>query len=503
MTTDPRTKPARRHDLDALRGFAMVLGIALHAALAFFPTFWPVQDATSSFDGLFDEFLHAVHGFRMPLFFLLSGFFTAMLWRRRGLAALVRHRLKRIALPLAIGVVTIVPLVNLVSERAAADQFDTLFEAIFFQNEIAVANFLEDGVDPNALRGDEGITPLHLAAFIDNADIAEILLDAGADPYALDDDGDTAFAFAFFVGSEDVADVIIATGFPDLRPPGADWQDVEGWGFGEADDGDSLELDTWLTSFHHLWFLWFLLWMVVGFALVALVVDWRQKDRPDLRARQGHWPRWLMWALVPLALVPQLAMGDGGRVPVFGPDTSAGIVPVPHVLAYYGLFFAFGALMYDRRGRNGDLIADTLGRRWWAILLPAVLLVLPIGLSLTFETDDAWGLAGLAQVIYAWAMCFGLIGLFRRFLAQERRGARYLSDSSYWLYLAHLPLIIVTGAWIRDWDLPAGVKFIGVTVAVTIVLLVSYQLFVRYSPIGTLLNGKRTRPSAATALSGP
>ena len=37
--------PARRwHDLDALRGFAMLLGIGLHASLAFFPSFWPVQD---------------------------------------------------------------------------------------------------------------------------------------------------------------------------------------------------------------------------------------------------------------------------------------------------------------------------------------------------------------------------------------------------------------------------------------------------------------------------
>ena len=52
--------PARRwHDLDALRGFAMLLGIGLHAALAFFPLFWPVQDRHASFDGPFDEYVVA------------------------------------------------------------------------------------------------------------------------------------------------------------------------------------------------------------------------------------------------------------------------------------------------------------------------------------------------------------------------------------------------------------------------------------------------------------
>ena len=62
----------------------MLLGVVLHASLSFFPGFWPVKDDTATFDGPYDEILHAIHGFRMPLFFLLSGFFTTMLWRQRG-----------------------------------------------------------------------------------------------------------------------------------------------------------------------------------------------------------------------------------------------------------------------------------------------------------------------------------------------------------------------------------------------------------------------------------
>ena len=100
----------RFHDLDALRAFAMLLGVVLHAALFLIPIDWPGVAREASFDLPYDEIVHAIHGFRMPVFFLLSGFFTAMLWEHRGLRAMINHRLKRVGLPLLIGAFTIIPL---------------------------------------------------------------------------------------------------------------------------------------------------------------------------------------------------------------------------------------------------------------------------------------------------------------------------------------------------------------------------------------------------------
>lgn len=47
-TSDLPTPSPRRHDLDALRSFAMLLGIGLHAALAYVGIGWIVNDEQTS-----------------------------------------------------------------------------------------------------------------------------------------------------------------------------------------------------------------------------------------------------------------------------------------------------------------------------------------------------------------------------------------------------------------------------------------------------------------------
>tara|TARA_R110002126_G_scaffold16527_22_gene66059 strand:+ start:9393 stop:10538 length:1146 start_codon:yes stop_codon:yes gene_type:complete len=87
--------------LDNLRALAMLAGVFFHAALAYSPMaqpFWPSADVLNH--PLFDVVAWASHLFRMPVFFLLAGFFAAMLLHKYGDGAFWQNRLRRIGLPL-------------------------------------------------------------------------------------------------------------------------------------------------------------------------------------------------------------------------------------------------------------------------------------------------------------------------------------------------------------------------------------------------------------------
>lgn len=107
----PAPSSERLHALDSLRAVAMFLGVALHAAIPYmeFWSPWCVRDARPN--AMFDIFVGAVHGFRMQLFFFLSGYFARLVFLRRGARAFLKHRGKRIGVPFVVGMLTIVPIV--------------------------------------------------------------------------------------------------------------------------------------------------------------------------------------------------------------------------------------------------------------------------------------------------------------------------------------------------------------------------------------------------------
>lgn len=532
----------RRHDLDALRAIAMLLGIVLHAALSFAPIPWSVKDVQQ---GEFYYVLFAViHGFRMPLFFLISGFFTAMLWRKRGLGGLVVQRLKRIVLPLVIGCLTIVPAMWVVSmlvaqppsdsteidffDVAAIGDTETLKRAIESKaiaidelhpvsgaSLLTVATFcgqpetvemlLEQGADANQKNGDSG-TPLHVAVFMGRVESTRLLLQAGADPDTKDGNGKTPkdnlkvdFGTTNFIAQmygQTLEEEELKTGRAEIAKLLGENQSETTQAVSSGPGLEALYgLFFQLPVFMHLWFLAFLCWLIVGFVgyvLLASAVNFKQI------------PKWLfcspvslLW-LVPLTMIPQSFMMPGA----FGPDSSVGLLPIPSILAYYAIFFFFGAIYWELDDSNGML------GRWWYITLPAALfIVFPIGLELVsgtfgFLPQDFAGsmkplLGNFFQALFAWLMLFGSIGMFRALLSSENKTIRYISDSSYWLYLAHLPLVLLAQWFVKDMPIPAMFKFIGITVAISAFLLLTYEYLIRYTIIGTLLNGTRKREQSA------
>ena len=90
----------------------MLLGLVLHSALGYathtFGVFSTFHDKAHS--DLLMWVIFFIHLFRMPLFFLLAGFFGNLLWHKYGTQAMLRNRVKRILLPLAGSWVFLFPL---------------------------------------------------------------------------------------------------------------------------------------------------------------------------------------------------------------------------------------------------------------------------------------------------------------------------------------------------------------------------------------------------------
>ena len=57
----------------------------------------------------------------------------------------------------------------------------------------------------------------------------------------------------------------------------------------------------------------------------------------------------------------------------------------------------------------------------------------------------------------------------------------------------HLPPIMLLQIWMADWPWPSVVKVLGICAVSTAALLVIYEYAVRYTWIGTMLNGKKIR----------
>lgn len=514
----------RRHDLDALRALTMLLGIVLHALLSFVPQLWPIQDRSLS--PALALPVMAIHGFRMPLFFLLSGYFTALLWRQRGLKALLEHRAKRILVPCLLALLTIVPTYRALVRRAlqtaptvVATKPESLAEAARRGDREQTVHLLKKGAELNtpdpsigatplawaALRNDLALmrlliahganvhqvsrgnaTPLHCAALLGNESTLRELLRHGATPDTLmrSERGDTPGELTY----TDTATTQRLIGILGL-PPRAQAEIEEGrkrcrallppatprsqplLESARAHYAGLLLAPALATPvFEHLWFLWFLCWLLPGIILWTKLLP------------SAHYLV-VALGLIPLTLVSQLFMGI--LTPSFGPDTATGLVPPPHLLIHYGAFFLFGASLFlhpveERRLTRYGALLTTLGL---SVCFPVALMT----------QANAPYLSGVFQVGYAWFMIFGLLGQAHKYLAKRSTCWRYLSDASYWFYLAHLPVVVALQLALRELALPIALKLTLVLVTTSAILLLSYHYLVRGTLLGALLNGKRQR----------
>ncbi|HTC45427.1 MAG TPA: acyltransferase family protein [Steroidobacteraceae bacterium] len=241
----------------------------------------------------------------------------------------------------------------------------------------------------------------------------------------------------------------------------------------------------------HLWFLYYLCIFYVALLAVrgaALRID--AAGHLSMLLDRGTRALLCSYAAPLLLAAPIFAvLGFDQRIAVLGgiPTPDSSLVPQMPALVGFGTAFVFGWLLH----RQLDLL-DELRQRWLGHLVAGV------ALSVACQTVPGIKLGPTATPLYAgcyllssWYWSFGIIGAALRFCDGESAVRRYLADASYWLYLAHLPLVFFLAAAFAKLPWHWAIKFPLILAITMTVLLASYHYLVRPTWLGEILNGRR------------
>lgn len=258
----------------------------------------------------------------------------------------------------------------------------------------------------------------------------------------------------------------------------------------------------------HLWFLYLLALLYAGLALTRPLVhalDQRTGGRATTLARRATGYLLQPWGPVLLGLPLAAALyAEPGWIMWFGiPTPDHGFIPSPAPLAAYGGAFLFGWLAQSQGGaverwrrqwawHLGVALALTGACLWMAGLAPLLLPAAPGPATLAYA---------LCYSIGAWSWAFALTGMGLRFFDQPHRLRQYLADASYWIYLVHLPLVVLLQGFVSQQGWPWALKLAIIVAGAFAIMLTTYAWMVRGSWIGALLNGRRKGPLRARAAS--
>ena len=393
-TSDPESLRNTLGGMSALRAIAMLLGITLHASMAYLAVplkdmRWVVQDTPS----LISDFAYWwVHPWRLPLFFFLAGFFAKLTMDRHGVSQFARKRFKRLVIPYLVAAWTIGPILYVV----------------------------------------------------------------------------------FVCGWYLTGQCTYAQMMPHVPLP----PELQKNSFGPA----------------HLWFLQDLIIMSSVYLFLSVVMPGTDKSVRESKIIIA--PGW--WMPIAAAIPTGLLLWSDLSPVVAHHNT---FLADPPRLLYFTIYFIGGIVAFQNR-------------EWFiqAVRFPTTHLLLSVPFSIVFlvllrtEFIDLQSLTGrllmgVTVALIAWLTIYGLMGCFLHHWNSEGPLVRYIADSSYWMYLCHLPIVASLDVALHWTDIPPVLKFLVVSSATAVLGLLSYQWFVRYTIIGDYLHGRRLKPDrVATAL---
>jgi glucan biosynthesis protein C len=351
-------KQNREPAFDALRVYLLFLGFVFHSLLSYIDTpineLWPYKDKSHII--LFDGIAVLIHSFRMPTFFLISGYFTDKMFQNQNSFIVFKKRIFRLGIPFIIAMITCIPIVNI--------------------------------------------------------------------GFSLSNDVNSVFFIDFI--------------YP------------------------KLESSYSRVNSSYLWFLYYL----IIFSLIHLNII---KTKITLFFKHIS----VLLIIISMIIILMFILFFDQQNELNG---SYNFVPKLTSLLGFLLFYISGIVF----SRNNEFLT-TIAKN--SIIITFIgTMMFSIYVYLVYKNPiyevNTNGTNFIIQFIYSFlsvTLTFSTLGLFVRFYKKSFPWIKYFSDSSYFLYLIHLPIIILTVAFLSDCLFSCGVKFIIVlTVSISVSLILNY-----------------------------
>ena len=242
-------------------------------------------------------------------------------------------------------------------------------------------------------------------------------------------------------------------------------------------------LDLMSNGFLHLWFVYYLL--IFSIALIAVELLLKSTSCSVAGNQQRALGVWL---------VNPISLGLFAWLSLITPDWfdptanalthNSSLFPPIGILVFYAAFFAFGVLAY-RYWTSTQL---------WIKRFTFVYLIIGVAAFINYAIH-LWGGEHLldprlSYAIASWMLSVATIGLFLLFMNRQNSVIRYLSASSYWVYLIHLPIMFAVQRLFATWHLGVAISFWFSLPAVFAVAIATYHWGVRGRLIGKFLAGR-------------
>ena len=231
-------------------------------------------------------------------------------------------------------------------------------------------------------------------------------------------------------------------------------------------------------SWHHLWFLPYLL--IMSIVATPLFLKLRQDNNGF-----SHWlrkvlvqsPYFLYLFAIPLLVV------ESSLEPIF-PVTRA-LIGDWYALVYYFLFFVSGFSL------------TTVGRPFWKAVDSIKVFALITGLVSYFilwllePIFDNQVFIGLLRTMVTWSIILAIFGYSAKYLNKASRILKYRNEAVYPFYIIHYMITVLMGFWLMNDPMPIFTKFLILTIGTFGGSWLFYEMVKRVSLLRPLFGLKR------------